>query len=381
MKSSPHAHSTDEQHTVHATEPDAVHAADGGSGGSGDPGADTRPGAGASSEASDRTWPAVSVIMPVLNEERHLAEAVQRILSQDYPGELELVLAVGPSRDRTEEIAQRLAAEDPRVVVVPNPTGRTPQGLNIAIKASQYSIIVRVDGHSLLPPDYVRVAVETMEETGADNVGGIMAAEGVTPFEKAVARAMTSKIGVGNARFHTGGEPGDVETVYLGTFRRSALERVGGYDETFVRAQDWEMNHRIRQTGGRIYFTPRMRVTYRPRPNLRALAKQYYHTGRWRRVVGREHQGTLNLRYLAPPMAVLAMTAGAIAGALGFWPGWLVPGAYAAGILVGSIVEGRGLPPSAWVRLPLVLATMHICWGVGFLTSPPGLGQPSPAKS
>ncbi len=112
--------------------------------------------------AESRTWPAVSLIMPVLNEERHLADAVGRIMDQDYPGELELVLAIGPSRDKTQLIAARLAAANPRVIVVPNPTGRTPQGLNIAIKASQYSILVRVDGHSLLPPDYVRAAVETM---------------------------------------------------------------------------------------------------------------------------------------------------------------------------------------------------------------------------
>jgi glycosyltransferase involved in cell wall biosynthesis len=318
--------------------------------------------------------------MPVLNEERHLADAVGRIMAQSYPGELELVLAVGPGRDRTQQIADRLAAENPRVIVVSNPSGRTPQGLNIAIKASQYSIIVRVDGHSLLPPDYVRAAVETMEETGADNVGGIMAAEGVTPFEQAVARAMTSKLGVGNAPFHTGGEAGEVETVYLGTFRRTALDRVGGYDETFVRAQDWEMNHRIRQSGGRIWFTPRMRVTYRPRPNLRELAKQYFHTGRWRRVVGREHQGTLSLRYLAPPLAVVAMVVGTIAGVLGFWPGWILPGGYALAMLTGGAVTGRGLPASGWVRLPLVYATMHISWGIGFLTSPPRLGQPKPDK-
>jgi glycosyltransferase involved in cell wall biosynthesis len=325
-----------------------------------------------------RTWPAVSLIMPVLNEERHLADAVGRIMNQDYPGELELILAIGPSRDRTQEIARGLSASDPRVIVVPNPSGRTPQGLNIAIKASQYSILVRVDGHSLLPADYVRAAVETMEETGADNVGGIMAAEGVTPFEKAVARAMTSKLGVGNAPFHTGGQAGEAETVYLGTFRRSALERVGGYDETFVRAQDWEMNHRIRQSGGKIWFTPRMRVTYRPRPNIRALAKQYFHTGRWRRVVGREHQGTLSLRYLAPPLAVVAMAAGAVAGAFGFWPGWILPGGYAVAMIGGAAATGRGLPVSAWVRLPLVYATMHISWGIGFLTSPPRLGQPKP---
>ncbi|MCW2938358.1 MAG: glycosyl transferase family 2 [Actinomycetia bacterium] len=336
------------------------------------------PNAQSESRADRGTWPAVSVIMPVLNEERHLADAVGRIMEQRYPGELELVLAVGPCRDRTQQIAKRLAAENPRVIVVPNPTGRTPQGLNIAIKASQYSILVRVDGHSLLPSDYVYAAVETMEETGADNVGGLMAAEGVTPFEKAVARAMTSRLGVGNAPFHTGGEAGEAETVYLGTFRRSALERVGGYDETFVRAQDWEMNHRIRQSGGRIWFTPRMRVTYRPRPNLRALAKQYFHTGRWRRVVGREHQGTLNLRYLAPPVAVIAILAGTVAGAFGFWPGWIVPGGYAAAIVVGSVATGRGLPMSAWLRLPLVYATMHLSWGIGFLTSPPHLGMPRP---
>jgi glycosyltransferase involved in cell wall biosynthesis len=325
--------------------------------------------------AGNRVWPAVSVIMPVLNEERHLAEAVGGILNQEYAGELELVLAIGPSRDRTQEIAEKLAADDPRIVIVANPTGRTPQGLNASIRASQYSIVVRVDGHSLLPPDYVRAAVETLEETGADNVGGIMAAEGVTPFEKAVARAMTSKIGIGNAPFHLGGGAGEVDTVYLGSFRRSALERVGGYDETFVRAQDWEMNHRIRQTGGRVWFTPRMRVTYRPRPNIRALAKQFFHTGKWRRVVGREHQGTLNLRYLAPPVAVVAIVVGVIAGAIGFWPAWILPGGYAAAIILGSVPTGRGLPASAWIRLPAVYATMHLSWGLGFLLSPPSLGH------
>lgn len=322
-----------------------------------------------------RTWPAVSVVMPVLNEERHLADATAHILSQDYPGELELVLAIGPSRDRTREIAEKLAADDPRIIVVSNPSGRTPDGLNTSIKASQYSIVVRVDGHSLLPADYVRVAVETLEDTGADNVGGVMAAEGVTSFERAVAAAMTSVIGVGNAPFHTGGEEGEAESVYLGTFRRSALDRVGGYDETFVRAQDWEMNHRIKQTGGTVWFTPRMQVTYRPRPNLRALAKQYFHTGRWRRVVAREHQGTINLRYLAPPLAVVAMLAGIIAGAVGFWPGWLIPGGYALAIVAGTIITGRGLAPSVLLRLPLVYATMHISWGVGFLLSPASLGR------
>ncbi|GLW05394.1 succinoglycan biosynthesis protein exoa [Microtetraspora sp. NBRC 13810] len=326
------------------------------------------------SASKTRVWPPVSVVMPVLNEERHLREAVRQVLAQAYEGPIEVVLAIGPSRDRTQEVADALAAEDPRVRVVANPTGRTPNALNAAIGASSSDIVARVDGHALLPADYLKVAVETLEQTGADNVGGIMAAEGVTPFEKAVACAMTSKLGVGGARFHTGGQAGPSDTVYLGVFRRSALDRVGGYDEHFQRAQDWEMNHRIRETGGLVWFEPRMRVTYRPRPDLRALARQYFHYGRWRRVVGRTHQGTINLRYLAPPAAVVAMLLGLVVSPF-FWPGLLIPAGYVAGVLAGSVLTGRGLPAAALVRLPLAYAAMHVAWGWGFLTSPAKLSK------
>lgn len=322
------------------------------------------------------TWPAVSVVMPVLNEERHLASAVRHVLAQDYPGELEIVLAVGPSTDRTREVAAEIAAADARVKVVDNPTGRTPAGLNAAIDASSHGIVARIDGHSMMPCDYLAVAVRTIEETGADNVGGIMAAEGETPWEEAVAAAMTSRIGVGNARFHTGGSGGPADTVYLGVFRRSALERVGGYDVAFLRAQDWEMNHRIRTSGGTVWFEPRMRVSYRPRPSVRALAKQYFNYGRWRRVVSRQHKGTINLRYLAAPTAVCGIVLG-LAGGFVFWPAWLVPGTYAAAIIAASVPLGRGLPAKARLSIPAALATMHMAWGVGFLTSPPSLGADS----
>jgi hypothetical protein len=191
-------------------------------------------------------WPAVSTVLPVLNEARHLSAAVASVLSQDYPGEIQVVLALGPSSDGTDAIAAGLARADSRVICVPNPTGRTPTALNLAIAASRGAVIARVDGHAELPADYLRVAVETLQRTGADNVGGLMWAEGTTPFEVAVARAMTSRFGVGNAAFHVGGGEGPADTVYLGVFRREALERVGGYDESFVRAQDWEMNYRLR---------------------------------------------------------------------------------------------------------------------------------------
>jgi succinoglycan biosynthesis protein ExoA len=304
------------------------------------------------------------------------------VLGQDYPGEIELVLAVGPSRDRTRQIAERMAASDRRITVIPNPSGRIPSALNAAIKASRHSVIARLDGHALLPPGYLRTALATLEETGADDVGGIMAAEGVTLFERAVAWAMTSPAGVGASRFHTGGQPGPADTVYLGVYRRAAIEQVGGYDESYQRAEDWEMNHRIRLAGGLIWFQPALRVTYRPRASIRTLGAQYFHYGRWRRVVARQHAGTINPRYLAPPVAVLAMAAGIVAGVAGLAAGgswrWLaiafaIPAAYLAGVLAVTAMAARELRAPVLARLPVVLATMHMSWGIGFLTSPRGL--------
>ncbi|MGD9955137.1 MAG: glycosyltransferase family 2 protein [Candidatus Nanopelagicales bacterium] len=326
--------------------------------------------------AAPAAAPGVSIVVPVLNEARHLEESVARLLGQRYDGPLEVVLALGPSTDRTDEIAAELAARDSRLRLVPNPSGRTPSGLNAAIAASSYDIVVRCDGHALVPEDYVAVAVEVLTRTGADNVGGMMAAEGTTPFERAVAAAMTSKLGVGSASFHVGGEEGEALTVYLGAFRRSALERVGGYDETMVRAQDWEMNHRIRESGGLIWFTPGMQVTYRPRSTVKALARQYLEYGRWRREVVRRYPDTLSLRYLAAPVAVSGVAAGTAAGvaaALGApsWLalGWLAPAGYAALVTVGGVAAARDQGAEVAVRMPLVLATMHGSWGFGFLTS------------
>jgi glycosyltransferase involved in cell wall biosynthesis len=312
--------------------------------------------------------------MVVRDEALHLEEAVASILAQDYPGSLTVAVAVGPSSDGTEQVAAGIAARDPRVLVVANPTGRTPAGLNAAVAATTQPVVVRVDGHAVLPPGYVRRGVEILEETGAVNTGGIMAAEGATSFERSVAAAMSSPFGVGGGRFHYGGEPGPADTVYLGIFRRQALETAGGYDESFTRAQDWELNHRLRGAGGLVWFAPELRVTYRPRPTLRALARQYRDYGRWRRAVMRRHTDSVRWHYLVPPLTVLGLLAGLCLVLLGEPLGWLAPAAYAAANLGASAYVGRGVTPREALRLPLVFATMHLCWGWGFLTSRRGLG-------
>jgi glycosyltransferase involved in cell wall biosynthesis len=313
----------------------------------------------------------ISVILPVLNEEKYLADSVNSILSQEFSGLIEVILAVGPSQDATLQIAQALQAKDSRVVVVDNPTGRTAAGLNRAIAASKYSIIVRVDGHSQLPNNYCELAFNLLSETGAVNVGGVMAAEGITLFQRSVARAMRSPLGVGASRFHTGGGAGESDTVYLGCFRKEAILEVGGFDERFTRAQDWELNFRLREKGGLIYFDPRLTVTYRPRSTVKALAKQYFEYGRWRRVVSRRHQGTINYRYLAPPFTVVATTLSLLLGAIAS-PLFLIPAlVYSVFILGASLIIGKSA--GEVLCLPTILLTMHISWGLGFLTSPKSL--------
>ena len=198
-----------------------------------------------------------------------------------------------------------------------------------------------------------------------------MDAQGRTLFERGVARAMKSALGVGASRFHTGGAAGEVDTVYLGAFRKEALIAVGCFDERFTRAQDWELNHRLRSAGGKIYFDPRLVVTYRPRSTVLALAKQYFNYGRWRRVVSRTHQGTINYRYLAPPIAVLGSSL-SILMSLFFSTIFIVPLAiYLSFILLASFRIARSI--GEIICMPLILLTMHISWGIGFITSPKSL--------
>ena len=318
-------------------------------------------------------YPPVSIILTVINEEPHLAQAINAALNSNYRGDVEVVIAVGPSRDRTMEIAQEIAARDHRVRVIENPSGRTPSGLNAALKESRHEIVVRIDGHSEIDRHYISTAVETIRQTDAVNVGGIMAAEGTTPFESAVARAMRSPIGVGSAKFHTGGVAGPTDTVYLGVFQRSAINAIGGYDERFVRAQDWEMNYRLRSNGGTIWFNPELKVTYRPRNSIKKLARQYFEYGRWRRVVSRQHKGTINFRYLAPPLNLIVNLL-SITLAILFNPIFLAPSlVYISAITLSSIFIGKSW--SERVRLPIVLITMHFCWGFGFISSPRKLIQ------
>ena len=310
--------------------------------------------------------PPVTVIMPVLNEESHLEASVQSILSQSYPTDVELILALGPSHDSTNAIAKLLAKKDKRIKLLDNPRGLTTVGLNAAIKIAKHDYIVRIDAHSEPAENYLQEGIRILIEQDADEVGGIMHAQGRSAFQKAVAFAYTSRWGIGGASYHVGGEAGEAESAYLGIFKKSALERVGGYDEAIIRGEDWELAQRIKKTGGKVWFSPELRVTYWPRGRFGRLVKQFYSTGVWRGDLTRRDIGGASKRYFVPPVLFIGLALGLGLLAFGQLIGVLPAAAYLLGITLVAVLA-KGLSLKSRAALVIALATMHLSWGWGFI--------------
>lgn len=300
-------------------------------------------------------FPSVSVIIPARDASATLPGAISAIEDQTYPEIVEIVVAAADPA--TTEAAARAG-----VVVVDNPEGTTPAGLNAALAAGKGDVVVRCDAHATLPPGYVARAVETLLRTGADNVGGMQVPVGESDWERAIAAAMSSPLGAGDSRHRIGGEEGPAETVYLGVFRRDTLERLGGYDERFLRNQDYELNHRIIASGGMVWFDPELAVTYRPRGSLRALAHQYFLYGSAKRLFSRVHPGSLRWRQLAPPLLVLVLV-GSLVTSIWYPVTLVIPVAYGVALLIAGI----GTRANA-LRTAAALATLHLYWGMGFLS-------------
>jgi glycosyltransferase involved in cell wall biosynthesis len=315
--------------------------------------------------------------MPVLNEADYVEMAVASVLSQDYPGPTEIVLALAPSTDGTDEVIARLREHDARIRVVDNPGADIPIGMNRAIAASRHPVIVRVDAHTQLSPGYTERGVQTLLREQAANVGGIMAAVGRPGVQAAVAQAYNSRLGLGGGAYHSlDVAAGPAESAYLGVMRADALAEIGGYDESLRRGEDWELNYRLRQAGHRVWLDPALRVTYWPRDSWRALVRQFFATGVWRGELVRRLRAGNSPRFFAPPTLVIATLLSlvlvplAAVGVLG-WAAWVaaviavVPAAYLLFLLVAAATAHGG--PAARGRFVLALAIMHFAWGTGLL--------------
>lgn len=317
--------------------------------------------------------------MPVLNERAYLAHAVASVLDQELEVPSELVLALGPSTDGTTELAQQLAANDDRIRLVDNPAAHIPVGLNAAIRASRYATIVRVDAHSELSPGYAQRALATLDRTGAANVGGVMRADGRTPFQTSVARAYNSPVGLGGGAYHGTTHEGEAESAYLGVMRRSVLDEVGLFDESIRRGEDWELNLRIRQAGHKVWLDPQLSVTYWPRESWWRLARQFRATGAWRGELVRRFGRSNGVRFFAPPALVLTLALALIVAALqlaGVLGGvaslvasvvYLPLIAYVLLVLAMALRPGGGRTLRERIWTLAVLPTMHVSWGLGFI--------------
>jgi succinoglycan biosynthesis protein ExoA len=320
----------------------------------------------------------VSYVMPVLNEAGYLEAAIASIVTQDHPGPFEIVLAVGPSTDGTAAIVERLTKADPRICIVENPGMDIPIGLNLAIAQSRHPIIVRVDAHTELAPGYTSRAVATLERTGAASLGGVMIATGKPGLQAAVARAYNSRFGLGGGAYH--GEQateGPAESAYMGVMKADALREIGGFDESLRRGEDWELNFRLRQAGHIVWLDPALKVSYWPRSTLLKLHRQFFATGVWRGELVRRLGPGNPLRFFAPPILLVSIVLSIIAlplhltGVLSGVLGWVVALVYLGPIAyLGLLVLAAITTPGSFadrLRLMLVLATMHLSWGAGFL--------------
>ena len=254
----------------------------------------------------------------------------------------------------------RSRARDPRVRLLDNPDRFVPYALNLAVDAAPSPVIVRVDSHTVIAPDYVDAAVATLLRTGADVVGGPMRPTGETPVGRAVAWALTSRWGIGGSRFHLEGAAGETDSVYMGVFPRTTFERFGRFDERFSRNQDDEFTYRVREQGGRVVLDPAMRSSYTPRDDFGALYRQFRGYGRFKPLVLRTHPSGLRLRHLAPPLVALAWAALPLAV---FRRRFLViPVAHVVAVVAAAEPAKPGWPARA-----RALLTMHLGYGFGFL--------------
>ena len=296
----------------------------------------------------------ISFVMPVLNEEQYLEAAVESVFGQKVSAEMELVLALGPSFDDTNELAKKLKKKHgTKLQLVNIALANTSAALNAAIGKTKHQVVVRVDAHSELSDNYAATALEVLNANGAANVGGVMKAVGESDFQKAVAYGYNNRIGLGGGAYHVGAKAGPKESVYLGVFDKAKLLAAGGFDPKWVRGQDWELNRRLRAAGEVVWFDPRLEVTYRPRGSWSKLAKQFFKTGVWRGALTRDNPGESAARYWIPPLLVVSL--------IFVFPLWLYLG------LIGVLaLNTKGLDNKAKLWLIAVLPTMHLSWGAGF---------------
>jgi len=316
--------------------------------------------------------PFVSILMPVRNEGPFIERSIQSVLQQDYPASrCEIIIADGMSVDGTREIIRGFQRQSRRMRVIDNRGKIVPTGMNAAFAQAKGDIIARVDGHCVIPPDYISRCVHHLLSDRVDGVGGTVKTVGETPVAAAVAGAMSSVFGVGGSAFRVGvGESRLSDTIPFPAYTREVMERVGAYDEELVRNQDDEYNYRIRKAGGKILLASDIKSEYACRSSFRSLARQFFQYGFWKVRVMQKHPAQMRARQFIPAAFVTALLVCLLAGLFSPWGMWgFVSGAalYLLANAVCSIILSRRLGPRLLPLFSWAFILMHIAYGIGFL--------------
>jgi len=330
---------------------------------------------------SNTTTPQVSIIVPCFNESNYVGPFLDNLIDQlDHNDALgvEVLVADGMSNDGTRRIIEQIAANDSRIGLIDNPGRIVSTGLNSAIREARGDVIVRMDVHSIYADDYVQKCVDTLNNTGADNVGGSIRPRGVGYLQEAIAITSDSSFSMGGARFHDEDYEGLVDTVYLGCWRKKTLEHIGMFDEELVRNQDDELNLRITLSGGKIWQSKEIKSLYYPRPSLRSLFSQLRQYGYWKVRVIQKHQRPASLRSLVPGLflgALLLLLALSVINNVFAWGFLLLAGIYAVATLMASIIACKRISRIKFLPImPFIFATFHFGYGCGFLQGIIGFG-------
>ena len=320
--------------------------------------------------------PEVSVIIPCRNEAETITLLLDALYTQSYPREqMEVIVADGMSQDATRKriAAYQTQHPDMLIKIVDNPKRTIPAALNRAIEASVGEYIIRLDAHSIPGQDYLARSVQGLKDNLAENIGGVwdVAPQNGTPIAKAIAASAAHPLAVGGAKYRFTDKAAYVETVPFGAWKRSILRAVGGYDESLLTNEDYELNTRLTQQGGRIYLDPQIRSVYFARSNLSGLASQYWRYGYWKTAMLKRYPDSLKLRQALPPLLVSGLAVLLVLSLVikGFWPFFLL----AAGLyLVVLLAIGTqiAIQKKDIIMIPLVaIATlsMHFAWGTGFI--------------
>lgn len=333
--------------------------------------ADNNPGVEKTGETEQ---PALSItfIVATLDEERFIGPCLDSLLAQDYPADkIRVIVVDGGSVDRTRQIVEGYQARDPRVSLLHNPRKIAAAAFNLALSAMTTDVGSITSAHAETDPSFARSADRAFRESGADLVGGrcVAVVADATPTAEAIVLATSSPLGVGGSRHHYSEEPGWVDTAYPSAYRRSLVERIGLFDEELVRNQDDDYHLRAALSGSRMWFDPRLRAEYHPRPTLRTLWWQYFDYGYWRFRTLRKHRRVASARQLAPA----ALVAGIFAGPV-LWKVRPIRRIWIAGIEVYLLGLAAGSffaadRPGMRHRFASAVMVLHVAYGCGFWAS------------